>query len=73
MCDFCDGKSKYKSTYCDLEIVQELPFIGTALRITNIHKGCPKFTNCTNNENNINIIFPIKYCPECGKIINKEE
>lgn len=66
MCDYCSNDKIYQtSNYCDIAI-EDSP-LGKTLVVKNIKKGCPPYANCSCKDMNVNAVFLIKYCPECGK------
>lgn len=74
MCEFCEsGKELFTSIYCDLRIDNDIPYIGPSLTVFNITKHCPKFSDCSARAMNVEVHFPIKFCPECGKSLKSED
>lgn len=69
MCNFCEGKDKLESIYCDIGIEKNVPFYGTALVVQNIRKSCPNYSDCCSKDMIIQVDFKIKYCPMCGNKI----
>ncbi len=70
MCEYCATWKEHEAvyqegTYCDILISK---FINhPALVVGNLHKGCPKYAECSVKDNNMKAVFKINFCPNCGE------
>lgn len=73
MCDFCEKKyTSLTSIYVDLKIDDDIPFTDSVvLTAYNFNKRCPPFAKCCDKDVRVEIHFDIKFCPMCGKELQK--
>lgn len=70
MCEYCNKNEKlyYENRYGDLYINT----FGNARTLEVKLKGCPPYAKCCLKDVPISIVYPIKYCPECGRKLCEE-
>ena len=75
MCEFCEKWKEHETlyqenAYCNLLIskVMNIPL----LVVENIHKGCPKYADCSVKGRIKSVAFKINYCPNCGERLSDE-
>lgn len=73
MCDFCQGnKLPFNTTYHEIFIQKQLG--KDMLVVVNKNNGCcPPFVDCCGKDmvNSVKSAFEIKYCPMCGRKIER--
>jgi hypothetical protein len=70
MCEYCATWKEHETvyqegTYCDILISNFMD--RPTLVVANLHKGCPKYAECSAKEINMKSAFRINYCPNCGE------
>lgn len=72
MCKYCEnGKTLYqKSRYGGRLYINTF---GKARTLEVELKRCPPFADCCMKDIPISVVFLIKYCPECGRKLERQE
>lgn len=70
MCEYCKGWEDEdilygESAYCDICIGKVLNHPNLILK--DIRRGCPRYSDYT-----VKVAFTIRYCPNCGQMLEKE-